>query len=121
MKTGVVTSGNSLDYHDMVGSAAPRYLIAITIANTTIIYVQDMAIMVDCNASVKEMEVASIAYVADHAQVPVIALKVVTDIVDGGRPSHEEFLENLHAASRSLQDHLPKVVNYIVGKKISQL
>ncbi|RYH29378.1 hypothetical protein EON65_08650 [archaeon] len=80
-----------------------------------------MEIMVDYNAAVKEMEVASIAYVADHAQVPVIAIKVITDIVDGDRPSHEEFLENLHAASRSLQNHLPKVVNYISGKKVSQL
>eukprot|EP01031_Cornospumella_fuschlensis_P024628 gene24629-29756_t len=98
LKSGVVTSGNSLDYHDM-----------------------DMKIMVDCNAAVKEMEVASIAYVADHARIPVMAIKVVTDIVDGDRPSHEEFLENLHAASRSLQDHLPKVVKYIGGKKISDL
>lgn len=73
------------------------------------------------NASIKEMEVASIAYVADHANVPVLAVKVVTDIVDGDRPSHEEFLENLHKASDSLQSHLPKVVEYLIGKRVSNL
>jgi 5'-methylthioadenosine nucleosidase len=80
-----------------------------------------MEIMVSLNAAVKEMEVASIAYVTDHANVPLLAVKVVTDIVDGDRPSHEEFLENLHIASDNLQRQLPRVVNYIIGKKLAEL
>ena len=49
-----------------------------------------------------------------------MALQVVTDIVDGGRPTQEEFFENL-AASASLQDKIPKVLDFVVGKKLSEL
>lgn len=77
--------------------------------------------MEECNASIKEMEVAAIAYVADHANVPVLAVKVVTDIVDGDRPSHEEFLEHLHTAAHALQTELPRVVSYLIGKRLSDL
>ena len=49
------------------------------------------------------------------------SLKVVTDIVDGDRPTQEEFLENLGAAAKSLQLALPKMINYIKGKPLSQL
>ena len=34
---------------------------------------------------------------------PLLALKSVTDIVDGDRPAQEEFLENLATAARALQ------------------
>lgn len=77
--------------------------------------------MQEHNASVKEMEVAAIAYVTDHANLPLIAVKVVTDIVDGDKPSHEEFLENLHKAAESLQTQLPRVVTYLMGKMLSDL
>lgn len=50
-----------------------------------------------------------------------MALQVVTDIVDGGRPTQEEFFENLAAASASLQDKIPKVLDFVVGKKLSEL
>lgn len=73
------------------------------------------------NAAVKDMEAASIAWVAEQFQVPMIAVKVITDIVDGDRPTNEEFLENLHAASHSLQDNIPKIIEFVVGKKISEL
>ncbi len=34
---------------------------------------------------------------------PFLALKGITDIVDGDRPPQEEFLENLHRAAQALQ------------------
>lgn len=36
-------------------------------------------------------------------RTPLLALKSVTDIVDGNRPAQEEFLENLATAARALQ------------------
>ena len=35
--------------------------------------------------------------------MPFLALKAITDIVDGERPAQEEFLENLHMAAQALQ------------------
>lgn len=67
------------------------------------------------------MEAASIAWVADHTKTPFFAVKVITDIVDGGRPSHEEFLENLSIASKNLQEQLPKVLSFVINKKYSEL
>lgn len=77
--------------------------------------------MAENNASIKEMEAAAIAWVAKTNNVPFVALKVVTDIVDGDRTTQEEFLENLSAASRSLQHELPRIISFMLGKKLSEL
>ena len=81
----------------------------------------DDAMMLAVDAAVKEMEVAAIGYVAYAHKVPVIAFKVVTDIVDGDRPTQDEFLENLSAASKRLQEELPKVADFLLGKALSAL
>lgn len=47
--------------------------------------------------------------------------QAITDIVDGGRPSAEEFLENLHTAAVSLESTLPRVLEYMSGKQASEL
>lgn len=73
------------------------------------------------DASVKEMEAAAIAWVADLYNIPFLPLKVITDIVDGDQVTHEEFLANLGAAAKSLQEATPKVVDFILGKKLSEL
>jgi 5'-methylthioadenosine nucleosidase len=49
------------------------------------------------------------------------AIQVVTDIVDGDRPTAEEFLENLGAAARSLQEAVPKTIDFVAGKRLSEL
>jgi 5'-methylthioadenosine nucleosidase len=54
-------------------------------------------------AAVKEMEAAGISWVAHLHGTPFLAVKSITDIVDGDRPPQEEFLENLHAAAQALQ------------------
>jgi 5'-methylthioadenosine nucleosidase len=126
-KSGIITTSNSLDHTEM-----------------------DDIIMEENQASVKEMEAASIAWVVEQFQVPFFAVKVITDIgnifsffsvltansvlisfffplsfflpiVDGDRPTNEEFLENLHSASKSLQLNLPKIVEFCMGKKLSEL
>lgn len=89
-KTGVCTTGNSLDKTD-----------------------KDDEYMLSNDASVKDMEAAAIAWVAKMSNLPYIGVKVITDIVDGGVPSHEEFMENLASAAKSLQTALPNVLEYV--------
>lgn len=98
LKTGVVSSGNSLDYTK-----------------------QDMEAMVKSNVAVKDMEVAAIAWAADLYKTPWVAIKAITDIVDGDHPTNEEFLRNLAAAAQSLQKTLPLVLKFVAGKLSSDL
>jgi 5'-methylthioadenosine nucleosidase len=97
-KTGVCTTGNSLDKTE-----------------------EDDKHMLANDASVKDMEAAAIAWSCALHQVPYLGLKVVTDIVDGNFATQDEFLENLHTASQSLQKALPNVLEYIVGKQHHEL
>jgi len=89
-KTGICTTGNSLDKTE-----------------------RDDDFMKDNDASVKDMEAAAIAWVASMNKVPYLGVKVVTDIVDGGIPTQDEFMANLGAAAESLQSALPKVLSYV--------
>ena len=97
-KLGVCTTGNSLDAHDI-----------------------DEHHMKENDASVKDMEAAAIAWSCELHDMPFMGVKVVTDIVDGDQPTQDEFMENLHAASMSLQEALPKVLEYILGKHHHEL
>jgi 5'-methylthioadenosine nucleosidase len=98
LKPGVVTSGDSLDYTDRC-----------------------MEIMVAHGAAVKEMEAGSIAWVAGLFGKPMLCIKAITDIVDGDRATQEEFLENLHAAAAALQAMLPRVLEFVSGRAVSEL
>jgi 5'-methylthioadenosine nucleosidase len=73
------------------------------------------------DASVKDMEAAAIAWTTELTGTPFLTLKVVTDIVDGGRPTNEEFMENLATAAASLQNTIFKMLDFIIGKKLSDL
>ena len=92
-KTGICTTGNSLDYVD-----------------------KDSEIMLENDASVKDMEAGAIAWIAKMNNIPYMGVKVVTDIVDGEHPTQDEFLANLASAAKSLQDALPKVLDHIIDK-----
>ena len=67
------------------------------------------------------MEAAAIAWAAALSGTPFIALKVVTDIVDGDRPTEVEFFENLATAASKLQDMVPRVIEFVVGKSLNVL
>nr|WRF90803.1 5'-methylthioadenosine/S-adenosylhomocysteine nucleosidase 1 [Leucaena leucocephala subsp. glabrata] len=82
---------------------------------------QDEASIIANDATVKDMEGAAIAYVADLLKVPVIFVKAVTDIIDGDKPTAEEFLQNLAAVTAALDEAVYKVINYISGKCLSEL
>ena len=91
LKRGTVTTGNSLDCLD-----------------------KDMEMIEANEADVKDMEAAAVAWTAGWFGVPVLGVKAVTDIVDGDRPSHEEFLENLGSACKALEDAVPRVLEHLV-------
>lgn len=97
-KLGVCTTGNSLD-------------------NTE----ADDLLMLANDASVKDMEAAAIVWSCELQNKGYLGIKVVTDIVDGDKVTQEEFLENLHAASVSLQTALPRVLEYVCGKEHHEL
>lgn len=97
-KQGLCTTGNSLDYTDT-----------------------DDKHMELNDASIKDMEAAAVAWSAHLYNKPYLGVKVVTDIVDGDRPTQEEFLENLHTAAERLQNALPKVIEHVCGKRHDEL
>jgi len=98
LKEGKMSTGNSLDMTP-----------------------QDEEIIKANDATIKDMEGAAVAYVADLFTVPLIALKAVTDIVDGSKPTVEEFLENMSTAAAALSAMVPRVLKYVSGKKIADL
>ena len=69
-------------------------------------------------AIVKDMEAAAIVWLAELNDIPFIALKVVTDIVDGDKPTEDEFFENLGTAARSLEEKCPKLIKYIMDNDL---
>lgn len=97
-KIGVCTTSNSLDFHSV-----------------------DMTQMENNGASVKDMEAAAIAWSCALHKTPYFGIKVVTDIVDGNRPTQEEFMENLYKAAHSLQEALPQVLQYVCSHSHDEL
>ncbi|XP_048337526.1 5'-methylthioadenosine nucleosidase [Ziziphus jujuba] len=82
---------------------------------------QDEASISANDATVKDMEGAAVAYVADLLKVPAIFVKAVTDIVDGEKPTAEEFLQNLAAVTAALEKAVTQVIDFINGKCLSEL
>ncbi|XP_050235104.1 5'-methylthioadenosine nucleosidase-like isoform X2 [Mercurialis annua] len=82
---------------------------------------QDEDSIIANDAVVKDMEGAAVAYVADLLKVPAIFVKAVTDIVDGDKPTSEEFLQNLAAVTAALDQSVTQVVEFINGKCLSEL
>lgn len=64
---------------------------------------------------------AAIAYVAHLLSVPLIMLKGVTDIVDSPAATDEEFLANLSLTAHAIQRTVSKALQFISGKKLSDL
>ncbi|CAN6554671.1 unnamed protein product [Malus baccata var. baccata] len=98
LKVGKLSTGNSLDMSP-----------------------QDEASIMANDATIKDMEGAAVAYVADMLKVPIIFVKAVTDIVDGEKPTAEEFLQNLAAVTAALEEKVTQVIDFINGKCLSDL
>ncbi|CAA7391331.1 unnamed protein product [Spirodela intermedia] len=81
----------------------------------------DEASIMANEAVIKDMEGAAVAYVASLFSVPTIFLKAVTDIIDGDKPTAEEFLENLAAVTAALDQAVSQVVDFFPGRSLSEL
>lgn len=68
------------------------------------------------DAHAKDMEAASIAWVCSLLGVPFLALKAITDLVDGGVPTATEFTENLQHASERLCDRLVALLKLLASE-----
>lgn len=92
LKRGIVTTSNSLDEND-----------------------DDRSMIAANGGDVKEMEAAAVAYVAELAGVPMLAVKAITDLVDHHTATAEQFATNLAMASARLAEELVRVVQFLVG------
>jgi nucleoside phosphorylase len=90
LKLGGVSTGNALDFTDVC-----------------------LKLIEQNEGYVKEMEATAIAWVASMMKIPFLALKSVTDIVDGEHATEEEFLRNLDAASRRIREKTIEVLQYL--------
>jgi nucleoside phosphorylase len=98
LKQGIVTTGNSLDE-----SSEDRRAIAAT------------------GASVKDMEAAAVAWVAELLGVPMLAIKSVTDLVDDPTATAEQFVANLAYSAQRLCDSLVDVLEFCEDRTIADL
>lgn len=89
-KPGNITSGNSLDMTE-----------------------QDLKNIQSWGGEIKEMEAASIGWICSLYRKSFFAVKSVTDLMDAGRSTEEEFLENLHMASEKLSQALLKILEVL--------
>lgn len=97
-KTGVVSTSDSLD---MSPSCEKQ--------------------MMENDASVKEMEAASIAYTSRLLGLPLMSIKVVTDLVDHSAGTPEQFVENLGKAAAKLASVVPVAIKHIASRTLEEL
>lgn len=92
-KMGKVTTGSSLDMQPI-----------------------DEEIIRRNGGQLKDMEAAAIAFVCSLAHVPLLLVKSVTDLCDGGEKTYDEFCRNLSAASHALRGANQRIVKHLTGK-----
>ena len=90
LKMGKVTTGSSLDMQPV-----------------------DEDIIRHHGGQLKDMEAAAIAFVCSLTGMPLLLVKSVTDLCDGGEKTYEEFRRNLSAASHALRDANRRIVRYL--------
>lgn len=90
LKLGRCTTGSSLDMCD-----------------------EDYKMIKKYGGELKDMEAGAIAFVCALYKTPLICVKSVTDLIDGGEKTLEEFLKNLSMASASLKDACIKIIQYL--------
>jgi 5'-methylthioadenosine nucleosidase len=130
LQHGKLSTGNSLDMtsqdeeHIKANDATVKDMEvrAWRLLNCEIVF-KDMVSVFLLNVflHVLVLQGAAVAYVADLLAIPVISLKAVTDIVDGTKPTVEEFLENMSLAASALSRTVPLVLKYVSGKTVAQL
>lgn len=89
-KMGKVTTGSSLDMQPC-----------------------DLDIIKANGGQLKDMEGAAIGFVCSLLHKPILYVKSVTDLCDGGAETYEEFSRNLSRACESLRDANEKVIEHL--------
>lgn len=92
LKTGVVTTGNSLDMPSIDEEAIRKN-----------------------GGEIKEMEAAAVAWVASLLDIPMFCVKSITDLVDAGQPTPVQFRENLNLAVEKLTDKCLEVIRFLAS------
>ena len=70
----------------------------------------------------KDMEATAIASVARDLDLPFMALKTVTDLVDHPEPSQDAFQRNLASSTQQLTDHLERLLRFLAeGRTLAEL
>lgn len=82
----------------------------IATGNSLINTSEDLQVLKDHEACVKEMEVASIAEVALNYNIPVLAVKGITDFYDCPEQSAEQFAHNFNLVNNNLSEAIGKVI-----------
>ncbi len=90
LKTGTISTGNSLDLLD-----------------------KDMQIIQENQAIIKDMEAAAIAWVCRTLSVPMIAIKAITDLIDEDSPTATQFTKNFHQAVTNLHSKTIELLMYL--------
>ncbi len=95
LKTGTISTGNSLDLQD-----------------------KDLQIIEENEAIIKDMEAAAIAWVCRTLSVPMIAMKAITDLIDKGAPTETQFVQNFHLAVRNLHQKTLELLWYLERREL---
>ncbi|MET1255901.1 hypothetical protein [Aliikangiella maris] len=98
MEMGVISTGSSLEKND-----------------------KDIKVINQHNAVAKEMEAAGVAWVAMLFNIPMMAIKSITNLIDQDNLSEKEFIYNLAYASQCLHDKLLELLDYLQNKTIKDL
>lgn len=96
LKTGIITSGNSFDYN-----------------------IDDLQIMKEFGASMKDMEAASMAWVANLMNTPLIILKGITDHVISEVDSEQEFQENFKITVKNITLTNIRIIDFLIDDQSS--
>lgn len=96
LKKGIISTGNSLDFTQ-----------------------RDLEILLENNASLKDMEAASIAWVCELLNKPFLALKAVTDLVDNEIDTSQEFQQNFSLACVNLNRKLIDLIDFLIDNPAS--
>ena len=97
-KIGTVTTSNSLDETG-----------------------EDAAIIRCLGGKVKEMEAAGVAYICDLLEVPIMAVKAITDLVDSPVATSDQFFANLNLASARLRSAVVAVLLELESSALEDL
>ncbi len=98
LPVGVISSGSSLEKSD-----------------------KDIEVIERFNAVAKEMEAAAIAWVCWLHQMPFMAIKSITNLLDEAEASESQFMNNLTFACEQLVEQVVRVVHYCQNKTLAQL